>query len=78
LYLPYWEQHPPLHLLVAAYLGVKPSGKKAKMPDNREAIADLAKHGSFLPGAGWGTGDPHEGLRAPILNFEELKRHYNS
>jgi hypothetical protein len=63
-------------LLVAAYLGVKPATTKTGVPDNSEAIADLAKHGSFLPGAGWGTGDPQEGLGQPILNFEELKRHY--
>jgi hypothetical protein len=43
---------------------------------NGEAIAELAKFGGFMPGGGWGQGDPHAGLPAPVLNFEELKRAY--
>ena len=41
----YWEQHPPVHLLVAAYLGFKPSGA----PTSREAAADIAALASDAP-----------------------------
>jgi hypothetical protein len=27
----YWAGHPPVHLMVAAYLGIKPSDKKAEI-----------------------------------------------
>ena len=30
----YWQQHPPLHLMAAAYLGVKPSKKQKADPSD--------------------------------------------
>jgi hypothetical protein len=36
----YWAAHPPVHLMVAAYLGVKPTGPKEKAtPDRLRALA---------------------------------------
>jgi hypothetical protein len=39
----YWRDNPPLHILIGAFLGVKPSGKslKNKEPDLAELIAEL-------------------------------------
>jgi hypothetical protein len=34
----YWRDHPPLHLLVAAFLGVKPATKQTK--EEKEATID--------------------------------------
>jgi hypothetical protein len=39
----YWKEHPPVHLLVAAYLGIKPKHKgksKADQPSLR-ALAGM-------------------------------------
>jgi hypothetical protein len=40
----YWSERPPTHLLVAAYLGVKPKAKrgKHKPPPNQPSLADMA------------------------------------
>jgi ribosomal protein L11 len=43
----YWLSHPPVHLMVAGYLGVKPQSsklRKARKPQSeQEAIAALAQ-----------------------------------
>ena len=28
----YWESHPPIHLMVASYLGIEPKGEAAGKP----------------------------------------------
>jgi hypothetical protein len=72
----YWAQHPPVHLLVAAYLGVGKI-KSARMPPasmgrgqqrSSEASSLLAQLGP-----GFGAGDVNAGLSPVILDFAELR-----
>jgi hypothetical protein len=73
----YWARHPPLHLLVAAYLGVgkdrRPQmppapfdGEQRPQPDAGSMLARL--------GPGFGAGDVHAGLTPAVLDFAELRR----
>ena len=71
----YWINHPPLHLMVAAYLGV---GKRTRF--GSLVPAPLAKGenldiGAVLAelGSGFAGGDVHFGLAPVVLNFAELK-----
>lgn len=70
-YFPYLTDHPPVHLLVAAYLGVKPT-RAAGRPHNPAPpsdVAELLQHGFAA------KQDVHEGFgSAAILDFAELKR----
>jgi hypothetical protein len=66
LLLPYLAEHPPLHIVVAAFVGVKPR-RKGNLPnsthDLREAMQALGSRR-----------DVHEGFRDPvILDFDRLK-----
>ena len=71
----YWINHPPLHLMVAAYLGV---GKRTRFgslapaspvsAENVDISAVLAELGS-----GFAGGDVHLGLAPVVLDFAELK-----
>ncbi len=76
----YWVDHPPLHLMVAAYLGVgKGNGKRARPGPvaaattgngaSRDVGALLADLGPSFAGA-----DVHAGLAPVVLDFTELKR----
>jgi hypothetical protein len=72
----YWINHPPLHLMVAAYLGV---GKRTRF--GSPAPAPPAKGGDLDIGAvlaelgsGFAGGDIHLGLAPVVLDFAELKR----
>ncbi len=75
----YWIAHPPLHLIVAAYLGIGESAKQTcagppapASPANRKNLevgAILAELGSSFTG-----GDVHMGLAPVVLDFAELKR----
>jgi hypothetical protein len=70
-----WADHPPVHLLVASYLGVKPKG--ASPTDAANSPSPPAAALSELSAVfGLGQGDPHEGLAQPVLDFESLKRQY--
>jgi hypothetical protein len=40
----YWAEHPPVHLMVAGYLGIKPAKKKA------EPSEDFVQILSAMPG----------------------------
>jgi hypothetical protein len=73
----YWAAHPPLHILVGAYLGVgkqqhRPPGpsldgsRNAASSNPREILAEL--------GPGFRTGDVHAGLTPVVLDFAELRR----
>lgn len=44
----YWESHPPLHLMVAAYLGIKP---KAAPKDAAAGAEEFLSFLSTMPGA---------------------------
>ena len=73
----YWAEHPPLHLLVGAYLGL---GNDARMQTSRKSAAPDAPSasgvGSVLSqlGPGFGSGDVHAGLAPVVLDFAELYR----
>lgn len=80
----YWIDHPPLHLMAAAYLGVgKGNGKRvgsessaAKrrgMGANSDVGALLAELGPSFTGV-----DVHAGLAPVVLDFTELKRRARS
>jgi hypothetical protein len=72
----YWAQHPPEHLLIAAYLGVG-KNKNARLPpasmgrgqqpspDSSSLLAQL--------GPGFGAGDVNAGLSPAVLDFAELR-----
>jgi hypothetical protein len=73
----YWAKHPPLHILVAAYLGAgeqqrRPTGpgpdgsRNAARSSPEEVLAEL--------GPGFRTADVHAGLTAVELDFAELQR----
>jgi hypothetical protein len=72
----YWTDHPPLHILVGAYLGV---GKH-----RRAMVSGLAKSldaaGSNFDtvlselGPGFSSGDVHTGLAPVVLDIGELRR----
>jgi hypothetical protein len=40
----YWVDHPPVHLMVAGYLGIKP---KAKQSDDKATLDMLKAHPGF-------------------------------
>lgn len=73
----YWVEHPPVHVLVGAYLGVG-KDQRRRMPsagfspggaassDPQAILAEL--------GAGFGEGDVHAGLPGVVLDFSELRR----
>jgi hypothetical protein len=72
----YWAQHPPLHLLIAAYLGVGRS-KNARLPPmsmgrGQRSSSDSSSLLSQL-GPGFGAGDVDAGLSPVILDFAELR-----
>lgn len=57
----YWQDSPPVHELVAAYLGYKPSKGRESSPDTRPDIgmtADQIRAGFYS-----GTPVPMEGIR---------------
>jgi hypothetical protein len=76
----YWIDHPPLHLMVAAYLGVgKDNGRRARpessaakrrgMGANSDVDALVAELGPNFT-----SGDVHAGLAPVVLDFTELRR----
>jgi hypothetical protein len=73
----YWAEHPPLHILVGAFLGIgnerrKPAPRRHSGPD-READTTVA---SLLAevGPGFGAQDVHAGLPPVTLDVAELRR----
>jgi hypothetical protein len=72
----YWVEHPPVHILVGAYLGLGkhlrwriPSAGSEPGP---AASSDLQGILAEL-GPGFGAGDVHAGLPGVVLDFAELK-----
>ena len=71
----YWAEHPPLHILVGAYLGVgkhrrptvsDPAKSRGAASSNLDAVlAEL--------GPGFGAGDVHAGLGPVVLDVAELR-----
>jgi hypothetical protein len=73
----YWAQHPPLHLLVAAYLGVGKGEHTVLPPTSRgRRQGPNPDLGSMLAqlGPGFNAGDIHAGLSSVVLDFAELLR----
>jgi hypothetical protein len=72
----YWAQHPPLHLLVAAYLGVDKHKHRSKpqtfMGREQRSSSDA---GSALAQLGpeFSARDVHAGLPPVVLDFTELR-----
>jgi hypothetical protein len=72
----YWAQHPPVHLLVAAYLGIVKS-KNARLPPTsmgrgQRSSSDSSSLLAQL-GPGLGAGDVNAGLSPVVLDFAELR-----
>ena len=72
----YWVEHPPVHILVGAYLGVSkrelrrsplagPGPGRMGWPDLPGILAEL--------GPGFGMGDVHAGMPKVVLDFAELR-----
>jgi hypothetical protein len=65
----YWGEHPPLHIMLAAYLGLHgPKGSRLA-PRNRDPASLLAELG-----LGFGNGDVHAGFAPVVLDFAALRR----
>jgi hypothetical protein len=78
----YWAEHPPVHILIAAYLGLS-SQKWTRM--SAKTISGLGDRtdvdaSSVLAelGPGFGSGDVHVGLTSVELDFAELRRKADS
>jgi hypothetical protein len=77
----YWVEHPPVHILVGAYLGV---GKRQRKPIPSAGSRPGRAPSSDLPtilaelGPGFGAGDVHAGLPGVVLDFSELRRQVRS
>ena len=72
----YWAEHPPLHLLVGAYLNVgrqRVQAPSAPSSPGDGASSDLQESLAKL-GQGFGAGDVHAGLPGVVLDFAELRR----
>jgi hypothetical protein len=73
----YWVEHPPVHILVGAYLGAGKQQRKrvgsAAANSKRQTGGDIQELLAEL-GPGFGAGDVHAGLPGVVLDFSELKR----
>lgn len=65
----YWGEHPPAHILFAAYLGLGRGCAPAR--PTRDASDPAAVLGALGPG--FQSGDVHAGLAPAALDFAELK-----
>jgi hypothetical protein len=77
----YWAEHPPLHILVGAYLGIGKHRRKgeasARQSQRPAANSDVATLLAEL-GSGFGASDVHAGLAPVVLDFSELQRRVRS
>jgi hypothetical protein len=72
----YWAQHPPPHLLIAAYLGVgrNKHGRLPSMSTGRgQRMSSDSSSWLAQLGPGFCTGDVDAGLSPVILDFAELR-----
>ena len=73
----YWAEHPPLHILVAAYLGASKQQRRATGPgshDSGNAAGPEPQEVLTELGPGFRAGDVHAGLAPVVLDFAELRR----
>ena len=77
----YWAEHPPVHILVGAYLDTG-RAKRARIPFDTlqerssgpgSGAADVSSILAEL-GSSFGSGDVHAGLAPVVLDFNELRR----
>jgi hypothetical protein len=69
----YWVEHPPVHVMVGAYLGVgRHQRKRAPSPGSNPGSGIQALLAELGPG--FGAGDVHAGLPGVVLDFGELRR----
>jgi hypothetical protein len=73
----YWVEHPPVHILVAAYFGVGKHQRKRAAPAGSNPGSDIQALLAEL-GPGFGAGDVHAGLPGVVLDFAELRRRARS
>jgi hypothetical protein len=77
----YWVRHPPVHILVGAYLGTGKTQRRripsAGSAPGSAASSDLQGILAEL-GPGFGTRDVHAGLPGVVLDFAELRRRAKS
>jgi hypothetical protein len=73
----YWVEHPPVHILVGAYLGVGKHQRKRAVSTGSNRSSDIQALLAEL-GPGFGTGDVHAGLPGVVLDFAELRRRARS
>jgi hypothetical protein len=50
----YWGEHPPVHEMVASYLGVKPKAKASAKPANATTSSNLRDFASEMNASGFG------------------------
>jgi hypothetical protein len=75
----YWTDHPPLHLLVAAYLG-RQRAKPTTLPKLEVVARASSKRAEQLLadlGPALVNGDVHAGLGSVSLDFAELRHRAN-
>jgi hypothetical protein len=75
----YWIDHPPLHLMVAAYLGIGKERRRRMSSPGAKAAAELTPdvHVEQLLaelGPAFASGDVHAGLHPVVLDFTDLRR----
>jgi len=73
----YWAKHPPLHLLVAAYLRPGSAmGSTVSTSSGAPPHAGNSDVPSILTrlGPGFFPGDVHAGLSTAVLDFSDLQR----
>lgn len=75
----YWIDHPPLHLMVAAYLGIGKDRRRRAASERRPdggTASPSAEIGRLLAelGPSFAGGDVHEGLSPVVLDLGELRR----
>jgi hypothetical protein len=78
----YWTDHPPLHLTIAAYLGIGKEQRRRPRPASTQAASESllgVKAGHLLAqlGPAFTSGDVHTGLQPVVLDFTELRRMAN-
>jgi hypothetical protein len=73
----YWADHPPTHVLVAAFLGVKPRPAPAASAMRVGEIGAPGDVGQLM--ASLGDGDPYQGCKGPaVYDFTALKARQQS
>jgi hypothetical protein len=75
----YWINHPPLHLMMAAYLGIRRERPRRAASSDMQAKIGLGPHGNVGQllaelGPAFASGDVHAGLHPVVLDFTDLRR----